>query len=198
MIILKKKNIIFKILLKCVENFSIDQEFKDQAKEMILNTVQYNRAKFLTEEKEEMEGLWESLKFRLKNIQEVENHNVLDELISDNGLPTDDPILKPFHKEQLILTKTEIHNIVKTLQNSILDYSKQNQLSLPKQNINDNKEDNIVINQLEINNETDINKNYHQEAVTFYKIKTKKQRQSKVKKSNKRKSKSMKINHVLI
>ena len=162
MVILKKKNIIFKILLKCVENFSIDQELKDEAKEMIENTVQYNRAKFLTEEKEEMESLWESLKFRLKNIQEVDYHNVLDELISNDGLPTDDPVKWPFKKEQLIKTKSEIPNIVKRLQTLIFDYSKVNQVN-----------------------------------ISMKSVKIKKQRQSKVKKSNKRKSKSMKINHVL-
>ena len=132
---IKKKNIIFKILLKCVENFSIDQELKDEAKEMIENTAQYNRAKFLTEEKEEMEILWESLKFRLKNIQEVDYHNVFDELISDDGLPTDDPVKRPFKKEQLIKTKSEIPNIVKKLQNLIFDYSKVNQVNISMKSV---------------------------------------------------------------
>ena len=122
MVILKKKNIIFKILLKCVENFSIDQELKDEAKEMIENTAKYNRAKFLIEEKEEMESIWKKLVCRLKNIQELQNHNLLDELISPNQLPTDDPAKWPFKNEQLIQTKSEIAVIVRSMHISIYDY----------------------------------------------------------------------------
>ena len=92
---------------------------------MIENTAKYNRAKFLIEEKQEMESIWQTLKFRLKNIQELEKHNVLDELISDDSLPTDDPLQSPFKKEQLVLTKSEIGNIFASLQNSISDYMKE-------------------------------------------------------------------------
>ena len=186
-LIIRKKNMILQILLKCIENLSIDQELKDQAKSKIENTAKYNKANFFKEEKEDMERIWKSLKFRLDNIQELEKGNLLDELISDsNRLPTDDLTVWPFEhlREHLNLSKSEIGNIVRSLLHKISDYSKQHQVDLTSQKEKDSEESfqpPQTSSSLRPNTA---------------KIKPKNNRQSKVKKENKRKSKSMKINHL--
>ena len=141
--ILKKKNMFLKTLAKCVESFSVDNDLKEKAKKLIENCSKYNRAKFIIEEKEEIGNIMNSLKFRLSNLQELEKHDCLDELITDNTVP-DDFEKTPFNKDQLVLTKSDIGNIVNTFQDSILNYVKsaREELSSKDDNtliINDNE-----------------------------------------------------------
>ena len=201
--ILEKKNLILSILDKCVDNFSIDQELKDKAKKMIQNTAKYNKASFLTEEKEDIEEILKSLKFRLDNIIELEKHDVLDRLILDDALPDDiddnnyvpdsvDEALRLLLNERLIIekeqirkNKSELINIVKETHNSMLDCIKEQQLKIiPKSD----------------SNSTDIDDQKQHQPISsqeYPKQSSQVNRPSKEKKIKKRKSKSNKINHVL-
>ena len=198
--ILEKKNIILSILDKCVDNFSIDQELKDKAKKMIQNTAKYNKASFLTDEKEDIENFVKSLKFRLDNLIELEKHDVLDRLILDDALPDDIDYIPHnigeaqrlllnerliIEKEQIRKNKSELINIVKETHNSMLDCIKEQQLKIiPKSD----------------SNSTDIDDQKQHQPITsqeYPKQSSQHNRPSKEKKIKKRKSKSNKINHVL-
>ena len=136
MLILEKKNAILTILIKCVDNFSIDQELKERAKKMIQNAAKYNRASFLTEEREDIEAILKSLKFRLNNMIKLEKHDVLDKLILDDTLP-DDIDRSSINKELITKNKSELVNIVSDMYNSISDYIKEPQFNIiDKSNIN--------------------------------------------------------------
>ena len=137
--ILEKKNIMLNILDKCVDNFSIDQELKDRAKKMIQNAAKYNRARFLINEKEDIEGILKSLKFRMNNMIELEKHDVLDKLILDDSLP-DDIDRSPISKEQITKNKSELVNIVRDMYNSISDYIKEPQFNTFAKSNNQAKE----------------------------------------------------------
>jgi hypothetical protein len=131
--ILEKKNIILNILLKCVDNFSIDQDLKEKARKMIINTAKFIRAQFFIEEKDDIENILRSLKFRLDNMIELENHDVLDKLMPDDALPDD---FYTFQKEELVLKKSEIGNIVRTFHSSISDYIKESKFNSFSNSIN--------------------------------------------------------------
>jgi hypothetical protein len=183
MMILEKKNIIISILNKCVENFSIDQELKERAKIMIQNAAKYIRARFLIEEKEDIEAILKSLKFRLNNMIELEKNDVLDKSILDDTLP-DDIDRSPISKVQITKNKSELVNIVRDMYNSISDYIKEPQFNTIAKSNNQTKEMDDQKQHQTISVPTDYSKqiNYN--------------RPSKSKKLRKRKSKSSKINHI--
>ena len=124
--ILERKNIILNVLLKCVENLSIDQKLKERARKMIFNTAKYIRAYFFIEEKDDIEKIIQSLKFRLNNMIELEKHDILDKLMPDDTLP-DDYQEENLKSEQLVLAKSEINNIARSFLVSILDFCKEPQ-----------------------------------------------------------------------
>jgi hypothetical protein len=124
--ILEKRYIMLNILLKCVDNFSIDQELKEKARRMIGITAKFIREQFFIDEKNDIEFLLESFKFRLNNMKELEKHDTLDKyvkLIPDYALPDD---YDPFQSEKLT-NKSEIGNIVRTFHSSVSEYIKEPQ-----------------------------------------------------------------------
>ena len=190
-LIVRKMNLILNILIRCVESFSIEQELKENAKTLIKNTAKKSREVFLIHEKEDIENIVTSLKFRLNNILELARHNVLDEVISDGNIPilSEHPTLS-FEKEKLTGANSEILNIVKEIHDSLSDYTKDSQFDIISQS-SSNIDDAKLTELMEIFEPQD-----HQILNQIRKSKIHRKRPSKEKKINKRKSKSTKINHV--
>ena len=111
--ILEKRNIILNVLLKCVENLAIDRQLKEKARKMIDNTAKYIRAYFFIEEKDDIEKIIQSPKFRLNNMIELERHDILDKLMPDDTLP-EDYQKENLKSEQLLIAKSEIRNFARS------------------------------------------------------------------------------------
>ena len=146
--ILEKKNTILNLLLKCVENLSIDQKLKEKARKMIANTAKYIRAYFFIQEKKDIENIIQSLKFRLNNMIELENHEILDKLMPDETLP-DDYQEENLKSEQLVLAKSEIRNIARNFRDSVLDYFEEPQFNLNVTSVNSNST-NCIIDKIDV------------------------------------------------
>ena len=134
-----------------------------------------------------------SFKFRLSNLQELEKHDCLDELITDNTVP-DDFEKTPFNKDQLVLTKSDIGNIVNTFQDSILNYVKS-----AREELSSKDENTLIINDTKSHDQNnDLLIETRNSDMNNLKIRSSKSnnRPSKEKKLKKRKSKSIKIHHV--
>jgi hypothetical protein len=194
-VILEKKNMMLRILAKCVDNFPIDQELKEKAILIIQNVAKKIRESFIDEEKDDIERILNKLKFRLKSIIELEKDDVLGKLISTETLQANFN-QNPFDEQLLVeKTKSALRNIVKAVKYSLTNIVEDPQLDILKETNQQDYDKTINEN----------NKESHQEAIMEIeqstnsqdlKIKTKRKRSSKEKKNDKRKSKSMKIHHL--